>query len=277
VRGSLREARDRLGKVLARYDGPPEARSTALVAAAWNAYYRGERAACRRLAEEAVALAPLDAPALRAEALNALGVTGMEPDRAEGLLEECLALYREAGETRGELMLLSNLGDLATLRGRYPEARDRLEEGLVLSSSLPSRPFRDALLLNLGQLELVSGNPTAAAERLAEGLAAEGADRSDVVLSGLLLGGAALAKLGRHAEAAQLFGTAERMREELGSEPHELEVRLAGDAMASAERALGSDGYARATTTGRAVPVEEAAAVARAALEPWRPGEQLAG
>lgn len=53
-----------------------------------------------------------------------------DPDKALDHMEEALRLFREAGARRGEVPMLSGVGDILTTRGEYEKAVPRLVEAL---------------------------------------------------------------------------------------------------------------------------------------------------
>ena len=149
-----------------------------------------------------------------------------DPDDAITEIEQGLASARRRGDRLSAYIALYNLSQVELTRGRHPEARRHLEEGIRLS-------LETGDLANLAYL-LDAAAIIAAAD-------------------------------GTHARVPLLVGAAQAIREAIGSHgygyyrpDHEA---LAG-ACAEAGRRLGSDRYDDALDVGRAMQPEEAAALA---------------
>ena len=122
----------------------------------------------RALEREAAAPA-----AVRAEALNALGVIVVtQGDGARGavLHEQALALAREIGDDVATASALANLGVLAELQGDYPRAIAFHEEALALRRTFNDRRLIAVSLLDLGMVAYYQGDHETAAARIAESL-----------------------------------------------------------------------------------------------------------
>ncbi|MDQ5852092.1 MAG: tetratricopeptide repeat protein, partial [Chloroflexota bacterium] len=70
--------------------------------------------------------------------------------RAQALLEESLALFRELGDTRGTGSTLNLLGQQATMQGDYGRAQVLFEESLALFRELGDKERISVVLNNLG-------------------------------------------------------------------------------------------------------------------------------
>jgi predicted ATPase/class 3 adenylate cyclase/Tfp pilus assembly protein PilF len=198
-----------------------------------------------------------------ARSLNNLGiVAGEQGDlaSARALFEESLAISRELRNRIGIGDSLNNLGNVAYAQGDYPTARVLFEEDLAIGRELGDLSEIARSLNNLGNVAYnQSDNPTAQL-RFEENLAIErelGYRRGIAyALEGLAAVGAAL---GRSLRAARIWGTAERLREEIGS-PLPPNERPRHDRRAAAARAtLGDDAaFDHAWQEGRTLTVEQA-------------------
>ena len=166
-RGRHREARAWSGAVLALVEQArpePAVRATALRAAGWLAFQRGDQQAARPLLEEAVRLSRTagDTKTLGL-ALTGLGVArawAADPDREHviALLTEALELWRAEGWLVGQHMALVNLGLTAYQAGDLDAAEAHQRTGLAIAEQIQA-PYRLGSSYSLvGQLELRRGN-----------------------------------------------------------------------------------------------------------------------
>ncbi len=143
------------------------------VALYWFWFHRGsvregqvflERALAR---QEGVA-APLRARALYAAAELASGLDEME--RTETLCGECLALFRELGDTSGIASSLALLGSRARVRGHYALACSLLEEAEVLFQQMGDRWMQGLCHVELARTATEQGQYERARALLEENL-----------------------------------------------------------------------------------------------------------
>jgi non-specific serine/threonine protein kinase len=154
--------------------------------------------------------------------------------RAVSLLDEALVLQRELGDRQSIAKSLIYLGRVAHVQGDYRQAAALQQEGLQLSSSIGDR---HAVAIGLEGLAWVA------------------------------------AASGQSHRAAQLGGAASALREALGV-PLLPDQRAGHESVVQAMRAvLGDAAFDAAWAEGRALPPEEAVAVALA-LEDDNPGIQ---
>jgi serine/threonine-protein kinase PknK len=83
---------------------------------------------------------------------------------AAELLEESLALHREARDTRGVAWSLGSLANVLSDRGDYEQAKELYEEGLALARELRSAEVLGAYLISLGYEFLLEGDLERATE-----------------------------------------------------------------------------------------------------------------
>jgi tetratricopeptide (TPR) repeat protein len=98
--------------------------------------------------------------AVRARALHGAGVlTSYQGDFVEGatLLEQGVALYREAGDTGGVAAALAELGRTVLWQGQYVRATKVLDESLSLSRHLHDRHSTATALFHLATLMHLRG------------------------------------------------------------------------------------------------------------------------
>jgi len=103
-------------------------------------------------------------------AVGQLAVRQGEPDEAERLYRESLAMFRELDDARGSVYLETNLALLEMARGRYADAEPLLEKCADLARAV-GEPF--LIAVNLGNLAIVAharGNAEAAAPLFEESL-----------------------------------------------------------------------------------------------------------
>ena len=269
-------------------------------------YVRGPFGEARAWLDRALALAASDAtpPALRARVLFAAGKATdrllWEAERAEALLRESVALWREAGDERGlaEALFVHAImlpaADPATLRqfeeaialcrkhdhpltsyalacfgvsahelGDDARAIALLEEALALNQRHGDEWGSAGSLWRLALVALDRGDAARAATCALEALNlfwALGDQAATIECLALLTGAAA--ELGRIEPAARLIGASDRLRDALGIVLiWWIEQR---DGRAGVRARLGEDQAAEAFAAGRPLSLAEAVAEARA-------------
>jgi predicted ATPase len=99
-------------------------------------------------------------PVVRARALWVYGVVMSRQGRADEALraqEEALALYRDAGDRRGEGLVLGMLGLLHFRQGRIEIARRQLRAALAIHREAGNRWWEGIVLGNLGGIDAEQG------------------------------------------------------------------------------------------------------------------------
>jgi predicted ATPase/transcriptional regulator with XRE-family HTH domain len=217
-RGRHREARDWSRDVLALIDQArpePAVRATALRAAGWLAFQRGDHHIAWPLLEEAVRLSRTSGDTRTLGlALTGLGVAGSwsadrDRDRVSAVLTEALELWRAADWPVGQHMALVNLGLIAYLAGNLDDAEAHQRAALAIAEQIGA-PYRlGTSQMFVAQLELAHGNTQAAAGLLRRALR-EFQRITDPLMTATCLFGLALAAgaESRHARAANLLGAA---------------------------------------------------------------------
>jgi non-specific serine/threonine protein kinase len=183
--------------------------------------------------------------------------------RAVTLLDESLALRRELGDRQGIAYVLQILGEVACQQGEFGRAAALLEEGLALARELGDRQGIANALTNLGWVVSRQGDYRRAAALFEGGLRlGREIGARDLLAEGVEGAAWVAVALAQPARAARLGGAAEALREALGTPL--LPGLQAGHAQAlqAMGAALGEEEFAAAWGEGRALPLEEAVALA---------------
>jgi predicted ATPase/DNA-binding SARP family transcriptional activator len=209
--------------------------------------------------------------------LNNLGVAAKDQGdyaTARAYFERSLDVKRDLGDTRGIALTLSNLGLTLKSQGRTTEAEQVLADSLRAFLDLPD-PWGVALALsNLGAAAAARGDYDTAHGRYLDSLQRRWVLKDRWGIAECLEGvAAARAAIGRSAEAAQLLGAAEAIRETLGF-PIAPDERINYDRLAAAIRqGMSAETLSAAWQIGRAMPLAAAVELALSTgAEPVTPG-----
>ncbi len=146
-----------------------------LAGALWTFWWaRGHRSEGRTFLERALAASEGITALVRAKALFAAGHLAFvqsDYERAEALLEESLALYRELGDQRGIALSLNMLGNVAWVRGNTAAARSLTEEALALYGEVDDKEGAAGSLFSLALLASSQGEYARACALYEESLA----------------------------------------------------------------------------------------------------------
>ena len=270
TRGHMAEGWRRLQGALAADLRPTAARGRALLGAASLAVGRGDNAAARQLAEEALALhrglGDTRGAAASLFVLGHVAADGGDFQTAATLAEESAGLYREAGQDfqvlEADWLLgwaLRGLGE--TERARSLDDRTLAEARVQGASSIQAH-----LLEQLAQSAAEDGRPADALPMFREAYELDLAldDRWRMALLACRLA-TALIGLGEPERAAQVLASGKAQLEDMGADPawrrdeDEREVaRLRGE--------LGETAFTEAWEAGRMLTADEAVALALAEL-----------
>jgi predicted ATPase/class 3 adenylate cyclase len=199
-----------------------EARVKALEGLGWLAIQQGDLDRAEATAEEGLRLCA-DAglgEEIAADFQNVLGDASRhrgDYERAVELLEESLALHREAMDSIGIAWSLGNLANVSSDSGDYEHAKQLYEEGLTLSRDLGGAELLGAYLVSLGYEYLLEGDverATGLNEEAAE-LYQERGRRSQLQAALDNLGWSALIR-GDHQQAKALHKESLELSKELG-------------------------------------------------------------
>jgi len=260
------------GLTLTREAGDPRSLASMLTSVGNLAHSRGDYARARQVYEESLALIrEFHQPRLLAGALTNLGSVSLaQGDYATAgqCYEEGLRLSRLVGDQRGSAIALNNLGALAEKEGDYPRARLSYEESLGLKRLSGDEKGIAVTLGNLGKIAFLEGRYAEAREGYQEALGLVVGSGDQPLIAAILeeLGRIAAAEAQPH-RAAGLFGAAEGLREAIGAPLPPNERVAYDDAVADLRAVLGDRTWEQYWTAGRALPLEQAVALART----WNP------
>jgi predicted ATPase/DNA-binding SARP family transcriptional activator/Tfp pilus assembly protein PilF len=235
-------------------------------------HYTGDEAGSIAYAEEFLAIGrQLGDNFQVSTGLNNLAISYLEGDdldRAETLLTEALAMRRELGDKGGIASSLASLGQVALERGDLARATDAGEEGLPLARAV-NRPWVVAgHLVTLSYVALGHGRPLQAAYHSAEALeTARSGGEVDYTFGALTLCARVALALGQRDEAARILAAVAAERARLGRPFAARDRRHAADAKAAVQAALTPADFAAAWSAGEALSLDEAVALAHAALK----------
>lgn len=228
--GLVNEGRQTLRDTLARTDpaAHPEARASALIAAAGLAGLQTDLAEIEPLAEEAwTILSALDnEPAQRHAQIMMARVRAKlmgrgARDEIEAAGEEALRICRARGDMRAVAETLYFWGDLAADCGEYQSARRQLNECLSVCEQMGDTYLRAFPLVTLARVACAEGDIAQARAYAREGLALRGAEASWGWLRAVALN--ALGEVERYADhdtqATALFNEALAIYQAKADEP----------------------------------------------------------
>jgi hypothetical protein len=175
------------------------------------------------------------------------------------LFNECLAINRGLDNKRDVGIALLNLGVVARARGDLARARVLLEESLCVLRDVGNRDAIAEAVYSLGHVECEQGNHSLAVARLRECVTmSQDLNNRNGTAQGLECFARIAVATGASARGARLWGTAERVREEIGL-PMLLNHRPSYNrALAAARIALGDEAFSLAWREGREMTLEDA-------------------
>jgi non-specific serine/threonine protein kinase len=245
----------------------PEVRAKALTGACELADWQGDYVPAVAAGEQAVAIWRTldDGPGL-AQALMSLSLALIQVDveRAETIAAESLDLFRSLGDDRHAAAVLDCLGVAAYARGDYAAAAARMEQGLPLARAANDPEFLGSLLGDLGHVSLVMGDHRRVRAYLGEGLAIHRAAGDRYWIAWCLTCLAGVAVDSQPTRAAELFGVAAALREDVGAPLRPSVEAVYAPILAKTQEALGDAAFAAAWARGHALPLEAAVAEALA-------------
>jgi predicted ATPase/class 3 adenylate cyclase len=205
-------------------------------------FVRGHLTVGRELLAAALDAAGDCKPALRAKALNQVGIFAWrlgDYAAAEPYIVESLKLRREIGDRTGEGAALNNLGMLMDDRGDSASARNAYELAAAIYRDLGDRAYLGMVLANLAICLMDMGDLDAAEASAREFvlLAQETGDPWNTATALHNLGEVAL-KRGNDDEAARLMLDSLPVLADLGDTPQVLQVLLACGRLAAARGKL---------------------------------------
>jgi predicted ATPase/class 3 adenylate cyclase len=233
------------------------------------AAFQGDYQAARALYEEILTIlrqsGDQDNP-YRAWPLCSLGELANLEGNYEGaraLLEESLEIHRQMGDGYGIACLLKSLGDVARNQGDYQRARALYEESLEIQRQLGHHADTAWLLEGLAAVARSQREYKEATVFYKESLGIYRRTGEQRGIASGLEGLAGVAADDDQAErAARLFGAADALREAIGAPLAPGERADYDRHLAAARAALGEGAFAAAWAEGRALPMEQAIALA---------------
>ena len=270
LRGRLDEGLRALDRALGSPGGSTRARARALYAAGVLRYRQldlGRASACW---EAALPLFRELGDAIDvARCLGELGNVAAEArdyDRARELLGGSTEAFRAAGDELRLAQSIANLGDLALRRGELGEAAALLSEAAVLHRRMDDEESLTFTVYTLAVVVHQQGDAVEARRLWGESLAVGHAiGYPECVGYGLSALGVLDVAEGAPERGAPLLALADALFEGIGAGMQEAERARHDEAVAAARAVLGDEAYERAAAEGRAMPVDDAVALALAA------------
>ncbi len=258
--GHVREARERLLRVIARHDARDHASARGLISLG---SLTDDRADAHRILNDALSLSrDLKDASSEAAALEAIGLTHLsfgEYEAARSALEQSLTLRNESGAAEAEgLRAVAQLCHVLVATGEIERAEPMARELCELGATYGAAATEELGLHFRADCALISGDYAEAEDRYREALLF--ARRSGLVYreTDELLGVAmALAGAGDHDRAVRLAAAARMQDEALGFAPGDnWWDRIQEKHIGRARSELGPDRTAAAERAGTAVPFE---------------------
>lgn len=269
TRGHLREGSRRLESALAADQRPTAARAKALNGAAAMAAMSGAAATARIRAEEALALNCALGDAWEAALSRSYVATAAAEERdwarARQLAEECARAFRELGDEHYAMLATWLLAWMCRELGERERSRALLEENLRRARAVGNARVEAKSLGSLAMLAVDEGRVQDALAMLEEAyrINRDVGERLGIALD-LCRFARALVVAGKAGTAARLLSRAEVLREEVGATLESwaaMEARLR-ETLAAVRTQLDEAAFADAWEEGRALTVDEAAALA---------------
>jgi predicted ATPase/class 3 adenylate cyclase len=268
-RGHLAEARRWFDEILAMPSGQAStaARAKALIGAGGVSWWQQDRTAAGDFYQRAVDIErELGDPKRTAEALYNLSfvVAGEDIDAAARMIEECLELFRQAGDEHGVAQVLSMSVIKDAQAGQWEAVLASLEEGVAIWRRLGDRLH---LAFDLVWMAFALGRLGRRDEAWSTALECLALFREADNLTGVGIALVDLAFLatweGRHEDALRLTAAYQSVRDRVGGPPGGFAGLLEGDPADEARPNLPDDVAQRAWDEGLAMSVDEAVALAK--------------
>jgi tetratricopeptide (TPR) repeat protein len=185
--------------------------------------------------------------------------------RAQQLAQSALITYRELGDRQAAAIALLALANAVRGQGNVPRAKAYYSEALDLFRGVDHKPGMASALTRLAGVDLDEGNEDSAMPLLGETLdILRRTGDNPAVVAALEMATRVAASRGRWDLAAQLVGATAALRAATGVPVEWGEDETQRHMVASVSTALGEAAFAVLETTGRAMSLEQAIAVALA-------------
>jgi ATP/maltotriose-dependent transcriptional regulator MalT len=182
-------------------------------------------------------------------------------EKAKGRLEEGLAMASELGDRWNLSVARSYLGEVARLRGQYDEAESWFNQVIAERREWGEPKITAWSLMLLARIEIVRGNYAQAARHLSESFSLDREAGNRVTLPSLLESWAFLFAASKNPRrAARLLGTAQALREKLGTSQRPIWRTECEHYLAGARSQLDEASFRAAWDEGHATPLEQAMA-----------------
>ena len=205
-------------------------------------------------------------------ALMCLGTQELENgslERATSLFEEALALSRKIGDKRTSAMILANLGQVERYRGNHARAIALNTEALSLFKDLEDSSMVAEILSATGRDTAYHGAYETAVGLIGEGLPLARDLKNGYCVAHCLEGLAALAAAKANwVRAARLWGSAEALREAVGTPLAPVDLPVHERNVVGARAQIEEASWEAAWAEGRAMTLEAAAEYALSEEEP---------
>ena len=266
-RGQFSEGREWLEKVIAT-DAPDSAKARSLLGLANLERVQNNAAEARSHCEAALSAfeAANDEEGI-ADAQSQLGTILQylgEFEEAEVRVTDAVQRLRDLG-SRGRLSFsLVVLGALKQMREELDDALEHYQEGLTIGRELADANYIATGLVNVGEVQAIQGNLDEAATNVQESLTLFNAlgVRNAIAYCLEMLADIEL-KRQRFAEAARLFGAADRLRELLNAPVESFNQARYEEDLAKARTGAGDEAFDAAFTEGRNMRLDDVIAQAQ--------------
>jgi tetratricopeptide (TPR) repeat protein len=181
-----------------------------------------------------------------------------EATRARTLLDEALAIFQRQGRPRGVAHVTHWLGVLAAGSGDFDSARRYFEESIASRRDLRDQRGTADSLASLGFLLLDAGKLDEAREKLVESFAIHreiGVRRGQAQCLEAL---GNVASIEDPLAAARMWGSAEKLREDIGAKLVSRELLRQEKFISAAQSRCDSEAFARSWAEGRSLSADKA-------------------
>jgi predicted ATPase/DNA-binding CsgD family transcriptional regulator len=268
IRGNLAEGLSWAERTLALSDtiGQGTTRAVLEISTGWFLSHMGETDRAREMLNHALELFEANDDSFAAATCrhvlgnidDALG----RFDEAVANFEAAFRFYRNQGNRTWQAMAVGSLGHSNFELGNLDLAEAQFTEALAMFQADGNTYGAGMVLVNQAKLARAHGDLAGARRLYKESLGFRWEHRDQLGLLGCLRGlGQIEVLLGRHEEAARLFGAADALREAIGAEftsPHSRYMQ----SVSTAQTQLGDKQFSAAWQQGRGTPIGDIVAMA---------------
>jgi predicted ATPase/class 3 adenylate cyclase len=184
-------------------------------------------------------------------------------ERSESVLQEALAILRDIDDPERLSFTLVALGALQHIQGRLEEAAENYTESLEIGRQRGDKHASATALVNLGEIAQLQGDNGKARDMYSESLSLYHQLHMDIAIAYCLevLAGIDAAE-GEARRAAQLFGAADYMREEIGTPVESFNQERYQKYLDTARAGLDDEEFDQAFGEGQKMTTDEVIGVA---------------